>query len=135
MRWRPMSNVLPDATQPPYLLAESSRSGAEKRLRAQGFEVAHVDAAGFRSDRDAALSVGGVLGFPDFYRGGWDGFFDLLCTEFLERFLVVGVLNANEFAERDLRLFVNVSWNLRDATRTVETDSAQLEFLYWGSWQ
>ncbi|MFF2403135.1 barstar family protein [Streptomyces goshikiensis] len=111
-----------------------------RRAAGQGLEVRHVDAAGFHSERDASLAIGRELDFPSYFRGGWDGFFDLLSAEFQEkpRRLVVGLLNSDALASRDLRLFVNTSWHLQNATETIESDGggdSQLEFFYWGAWR
>ncbi|WP_030024366.1 barstar family protein [Streptomyces monomycini] len=139
MQWRPITHIIPDLSGPPYLLPDKTRPEVENRATSHGFEVRHVDAAGFDSERAASLAIGRQLEFPNYFRGGWDGFFDLLSAEFQEkpRRLIVGLLNADVISGRDLRLFVNTSWHLRDASETIESDGGgdwQLEFLYWGAW-
>ncbi|MDX2606149.1 hypothetical protein PV379_19575 [Streptomyces caniscabiei] len=139
MQWRPISRVIPGLSAPPHLLPEIDRDEVTRRAEGQGFEVRCVDVSRFQSERDASLAVGRELDFPSYFRGGWDGFFDLLSAEFQEkpRRLIVGLLNSNVLASCDLRLFVNTSWHLQDATETIESEGGgdwQLEFFYWGIW-
>ncbi|MFE1378990.1 barstar family protein [Streptomyces sp. NPDC058740] len=137
MKWRPVSGAIAEADRVPYLLRERDRDRYEKALNGAGFTVCHVDMSRFRSEREASLAVARALGFPDFYRGGWDGFFDLLVSEFQERpdRIAVCLTGADELAQRDLRLFVHTSWQLQGATETIASEGEgawQLEFLYWG---
>lgn len=140
MPWRPMSSIITQNEAPPYLLDAGTCESVEDVLRRGGFSVDHVDVGNLGSEAEMALLVGKVLDFPDYYRGGWDGFFDLLSAEFQERprRVAVGLLNADRLARRDLKLFVRTSWDLLNASETVEADGKgewQLEFLYWGDWQ
>ena len=140
MRWHPISGVNSDAIDSPYLLEGRDREQVEIQLKRRGFRLESVDARNIRSERDASLAVGRALGYPSFYRGGWDAFFDLLSTEFQEhpRTLVVGISNADEFAHGNLRLFVKTCWHLLNATETIESEGGggwQLEFIYWGNWK
>ncbi|BDH14188.1 barstar family protein [Streptomyces hygroscopicus] len=140
MQWQAISSVIPGLSAPPYLLSDSDRGEVTHRAAGQGFEVRCIDTAGFHSERDASLAIGRELDFPSYFRGGWDGFFDLLSAEFQEkpRRLIVGLRNSDVLAARDLRLFVNTSWHLQNATETVESDGGgdwQLEFFYWGAWR
>ncbi|MFG2481373.1 barstar family protein [Streptomyces virginiae] len=140
MQWRPISKVIPGLSSPPHFLPNDGRDGVTHRAEGQGFKVCRVDASRFQTGRDASLAVGRELDFPSYYRGGWDGFFDLLSAEFQEkpRRVIVGLLNSDVLADRDLRLFVNTTWQLQNATDTVESEGGgdwQLEFLYWGAWR
>ncbi|MEV0448349.1 barstar family protein [Streptomyces sp. NPDC050600] len=131
--------MIAEASLNPYLLQEKERERFERVLEGAGFDVCRVDARAFASGREASLAIARAIGLPDFYRGGWDGFFDLLEERFQERpgRIAVGLSGADELARRDLGLFVNTSWQLFNATETIESEGEgawQLEFLYWGDW-
>lgn len=140
MRWRPIGKVISGLLAPPYLLPETDRDEITRRVRGQGFDVRHVDAADLRPGDEISLTIGKELDFPSFFKGGWDEFFDLLTSEFQvsPRRTIVSLLNADVLASRDLRLFVNTSWQLQNATETIESEGEgdwQLEFFYWGEWR
>ncbi|WP_086820579.1 barstar family protein [Allokutzneria sp. NRRL B-24872] len=129
-----MAALLPGRPRAPYLLQADRRAEVEKTLKVDGFSVASSEFGGVSSSQDASVLCGRALEYPDVYRGGWDGFFDLLCSEFQERprRIVVNLLDSDRLARRDLSLFVNISWALLRATETVEAEGAgewQLEFL------
>lgn len=141
MRWCPILDIVTEgASGRPYLLQIEDRERIENSLLARGFRLGHIDAGELHSERAASSAVGEALEYPEFFRGSWDGFFDLLVTEFQERprILAIGLLNADLLAHRDLRLFVNTSWYLFNATDLIECEGEgnwQLEFLFWGKWQ
>lgn len=139
MRWYPISKMIRGVSRPPYLLQSQDRENVEEILKGRGFQVTSVEVGELRSERDASLAVARALDYPDSIGGSWDGFFDLLVTEFQSRprSLAVSMLGADSLARRDLRLFVAVSWQLLSATETVESQGKgnwQLEFIYWGDW-
>lgn len=124
MKWRPVSKMVVEATRPPYLLKSQNREEVERGLRRRGFQIGHVAAGDLHSERDASVAVARALDYPEFFGGSWDAFFDLLATEFQDRprLLAVSMLGADALAQRDLRLFVAVSWNLFNATETVGSE-------------
>ncbi|WP_170134378.1 barstar family protein [Murinocardiopsis flavida] len=131
--------MLEGIENPPYFLDYRDRDKHVSALNNSGFQVVNIDADEIQSERDASFLVARALGYPDFFGGGWDALFDLLTTEFQDRprILAVGLLDSHKLASRNLRLFVNISWNLLNATDTVNYEGEgewQLEFFYWGNW-
>ena len=139
MQWRSLRGRFRDCPDPPFLL-DRADGASVAGLSALGFESLEVRVAACKSERDVARVIGGLLGFPATFRGGWDGFIDLLHDYIVEpgRIVAVHILDADQLSRQDMRIFVRLVWMLMNASESVEADGAggaQLEFLFWGEWR
>jgi hypothetical protein len=138
MRWHSLRGRFPECPDRPYLLDGDVRQRAED-LSSLGFESVFVEVAACATEKDIAREIGKALGFPDTFRGGWDAFIDLLPEGVVEagRIVAVEIVDADELARRNIRLFVRLVWMLMNATDAVEVGGAgdaQLEFLFGEGW-
>ena len=136
--WTPLRTMLERLPLTPYLVNQQMLAQARSELRSVGFEIAEVDASTARDERDLLESLGGVLGFPDYFRPNWDAFDDCLGDMMREEaaptaLLVVGAdallaTNPHDFA-RTVHLLCSV-------VEAIERDSGafRLEVLFLGRW-
>lgn len=138
-KWRAIADRLPGRPNPPYLLDPEAQVKVSDRLSQLGFEIVRVDVSGCVDDGQLSLKVGSALGFPDYFQGGWDGFSDCLFELFDDppRFTVVYLHGADTFMRAHNHAFARSVWLLMDYTTRIESvhkGSAQLEFIFWGTW-
>lgn len=123
---------------PPYLVGTEDAERLRSELRAVGFELAEADSSAAGTERDLLLSIGGALGFPEYYRPNWDAFDDCLGDLMREPAAPTALLvaGADRLLNADVHAFVRSVLLLSEAVGAVERERGdfRLEVFFVGSW-